>query len=358
MMTEATTTSPMLSSKQLAVPGFEDVRICEDPASGLRAIVAVHDTTLGPALGGTRFYPYADVDAALHDVRRLSSGMTAKAAAAGLALGGGKAVIIGDPARVRSVELLRAYGRFVESFGGHYVTAADVGTTSADLDVIGEVTDHAVGRTVGAGGLGDSGHSTALGVFVSMRAAVELRLGMSLSDLTVGVEGIGKVGFELIGLLRSAGARVVASDPHPLARTRAMEAYPGVEVVDDVLEVFLDVYAPCALGATVTATVADEIATRVVCGAANNQLASDDVERRLVERGVTWVPDFVANAGGLIQVAAEREGGTLDSARRRIHDLSESVVAILERADATGTTAGAAARDLVADRLAAARLSR
>ena len=354
-MTEVVTTSPELSMEQLTVPGFEDVRLCQDAASGLRAIVAIHDTTLGPALGGTRFFPYPEVDAALYDVRRLSSGMPAKAGADGLSLGGGKAVIIGDPARIRSVDLFHAYGRFVETFGGHYVTAADVGTTSADLDLIGEVTSHVVGRTVAAGGLGDSGHSTALGVFVSMRAAVELRLGRSLAEVTVGVEGIGKVGFELIGLLRAAGARVVASDPYPAARSRALAAYQGIEIVDDVLDVYLDVYAPCALGATLTSGVADEISARVVCGAANNQLGTDDVERRLVERGVTWVPDFVANAGGLIQVAAERDGGTLESARQRIHDLAESVVAILERADASGTTAGEAARGLVGDRLAAAR---
>ncbi|SFP83488.1 Glu/Leu/Phe/Val dehydrogenase dimerization domain-containing protein [Actinomadura madurae] len=351
-MTHAVTRTDGLEIEQLAVPGFEDVRLAAGPFTGLRSIVAIHDTTLGPALGGTRFFPYADADAALHDVRRLSEGMTHKAAAAGLALGGGKAVIIGDPAVLKSPDLLRAYGRFVDSFGGRYITAADIGTNSDDLDVIGETTSHVVGRTVAAGGLGDSGHSTALGVFVSMRAAAEVVLDRSLQDLTIGVEGIGKVGLELVGLLHAAGAKVVVTDPAEAARRRAVAAYPDVEVVDDVLEVFLDVYAPCALGATVTSGVARELSARIVCGAANNQLVAPEAEYRMAERGIVWVPDFVANAGGLIQVAAERAGAALDGARARIHQLGETVTDILERAAAEAVTPGEAAQRIVADRLA------
>jgi valine dehydrogenase (NAD+) len=355
-MTEVHLEHMQANVREIAVPGYEDVRMCEDPATGLCAIVAIHSTTLGPALGGTRFWAYASDDDALTDVLRLSQGMTYKAAAAGLLLGGGKAVIIGDPRHMKNRDLLLAYGRFVETFSGRYITAADVGTSTTDLDAIAETTRHAVGLSPDRGGLGDPSGSTALGVFVSMKAAVRIAYDSTIDGLRVGVEGVGKVGSELIKLLCADGAQVVAAEPDQTTRARILAEFPEVEFVDNVRNQSLDVYSPCALGATVTAELAQTTQARVICGGANNQLsARDDVEQRLADRGIVWVPDFVANAGGLIQVAAERDGSSLQGARARIHDLGDSVTTIIGRALDDRITAGEAARWIAADHLAAAK---
>jgi valine dehydrogenase (NAD+) len=278
--------------------------------------------------------------------------MTYKAAAAGLPLGGGKAVIIGDPATMKSPELLEEYGRFVESLGGRYVTAGDVGTTSDDMDVIGRTTSHVVARTIASGGSGDSGLSTALGVFSSMKAAVRLAFGHApLAPVTVGVEGAGKVGFQLIGLLLEAGARVVFSEQNPVARDRVHLAYPDVDVRDSVIDAEVDVYAPCALGATLTHESVADMKARIVCGAANNQLLTGSVEDELAARGILWVPDYVANAGGLIQVAAELHSGDLAKVPDRIGGLAAFVETMLIKAAADSVTPGHAARAIVDRRL-------
>ncbi|MBW9207369.1 valine dehydrogenase [Mumia sp. zg.B53] len=339
----------------LTIDSHERVHFHHDEATGLSAIIAVHDTRLGPALGGTRFYPYASGSDALTDVLRLSEGMTYKAAAAGLDLGGGKAVIVGDPATLRSRALLRAYGRFVGSLGGRYITAGDVGVTAEDLDVVGEETPYVVGRTVAAGGSGDSGFATALGVFSAMRAAAAHTFGSAdLGALTVGVEGAGKVGLRLIGLLRDQGARVVLAEPDAGARRRAGETHLGLELVDSVVDAEVDVYAPCALGGTLTPASVGTVRAGLVCGAANNQLSTPDVEEMLVERGTVWVPDYVANAGGLVQVGGERDGSTPDQVRVRVAALEDRVRDIFATASAERTTAGAAARALARRRLDAA----
>ncbi|MHA7662512.1 Glu/Leu/Phe/Val dehydrogenase dimerization domain-containing protein [Mycolicibacterium sp. HS_4_1] len=340
-----------LRIEKLDVPGYEDVRSCEDPSTGLRSIIAVHDTRLGPALGGTRFYPYPDEAAALSDVSRLSSGMTYKAAAAGLALGGGKAVILGDPAVLKTPALLRAYGRFVDSFGGRYLTAADVGTTSADLDVIGETTRHVVGRTEAAGGFGDSSLSTALGVLAAIRAAAAVRLNRTLHGLRVGVEGVGKVGSCLVDLLLEAGADVVVCERYEPALARIQQTHPDLPIIDNLFEAAIDVYAPCALGASLTPESVAKLRASIVCGAANNQLAGDDVEEQLFHRQITWVPDYVANAGGLIQVAAERDRRQLSDAREQIGQLENVVLAIVQRAAQRGGTPAGAAREIAEERL-------
>ncbi|MET0457237.1 MAG: Glu/Leu/Phe/Val dehydrogenase dimerization domain-containing protein [Mycobacterium sp.] len=338
----------------LDVPGYERVRVCEDSGSGLRAIVAIHSTTLGPALGGTRFLPYVDDDDALTDVKRLAAAMTHKAAAAGLNLGGGKAVIIGDPANIKTSQLLHAYGRLVDSLKGTYITAADIGTSSDDLDIVGEVTDFAVGKNVAAGGLGDSGRCTALGVVVSMRAAVEkLHPRRTLAGLRVGVEGAGKVGARLIGMLLDEGAHVYATEVHQATHDMLHDVFPSVDVVDDLFDVDIDVYAPCARGATLTNDTAQRLSAGIVCGAANNQLLTDDVEATLDKRGIVWIPDYVANSGGLIQVDAERRGSSLDEAQRHVEKLGESVTAILDRSASDGVTAASAARQIVEHRLVA-----
>lgn len=333
-------------------PAHEQVVFCQDSSTGLRSIIALHSTTLGPALGGTRFRAYSDESSALTDVLRLSRGMTYKAAAAGLDLGGGKAIIIGEPHTLKTPELLRAYGRFVETLAGRYVTAGDVGTNSDDLDIIGEATAHVVGRNTAAGGSGDSGPNTALGVYQAMRAAAVRAWGeRELQGRTVGVEGAGKVGYELIALLTAAGADVVVADVYRPSLDRVTEAFPRVRVATDVRSERLDVYAPCALGGTLSAPTIETLDAAIVCGAANNQLLTADVERRLGERGIVWIPDYVANSGGLIQVEGELRGRSTSEVRTRVDNVFDTMTVILETAEKESILPGVAA-----DRIARRRL--
>jgi len=304
-----------------SLDGHEQVVFCADEASGLRAIIAIHSTALGPALGGTRFYPYADEAAALTDALNLARGMSYKAALAGLDLGGGKAVIIGDPATAKTEALLRAYGRFVQSLHGRYITACDVGTFSEDMDVIARECDHVTGRTTGQGGAGDSSVLTAYGVFEGMRAAAEVAWGVpTLAGRTVGIAGVGKVGRHLVEHLLEDGARVVVSDVSPEAVLRVLDAHPEVRAAgstDELVRDAIDVYAPCALGGALTDEVVGVLQAKVVCGAANNQLAHDGVEKLLADAGILYAPDYCVNSGGLIQVADELVGFDFDRAKRR-----------------------------------------
>ena len=335
--------------------GHEQVVFCQDPASGLRAIIAVYSTALGPALGGTRFYPYADEDAALSDVLKLSQAMAYKTACAGLDLGGGKAVILGDPATLKSEALLRAYGRFVQSLGGRYYTACDVGTYVADMDVIARESDFVTGRSPEQGGAGDSAVLTAFGVFQAMRAAARHRWGTtSLAGRRVGVEGVGKVGTHLLGHLLEDGARVVVSDVDPAAVERARATGPGVEVagVDALRTLDLDVYAPCALGASLSDELVPALSAEIVCGAANNQLAHPGVETALAERGVLYTPDYVANAGGVVQVADEIGGFRFERARAGAARIFDTTLEVFRLADAEGVPPAVAA-----DRLAERRMA-
>jgi len=340
--------------------GHEQVVFCQDRASGLKAIIAVYSTALGPALGGTRFYPYADEDAAVEDVLKLSKAMAYKAACAGIDLGGGKAVILGDPTRDKTEALLRAYGRFVESLGGRYYTACDVGTFVPDMDVIAKETSYATGRSVENGGAGDSAVLTAFGVFQAMRAAAEHTWGApSLHGRRVAVEGVGKVGHHLVEHLLADGARVVVSDVNEAALDRARSLNAAVEVagVEALRTADVDVYAPCALGGSVTDDLVPLLQAAVICGAANNQLAHPGIEKSLADRGVLYTPDYLANAGGLVQVADEalhhRSGGfrfeRAKGAAARIYDTTLSVFRL---ADADGVPPAVAA-----DRLAERRMS-
>lgn len=340
---------------ELATAAHEQVVFCHDRASGLRAIIAIHDTTLGPALGGTRIHPYASEAEALTDVLRLSQGMTAKSAAAGMELGGGKAVIIGDPRTIKTRELLLAYGRFVDSLGGRYVTAADVGSTADDLDVVAEATRWVVGKNVG--GTGDSGYSTAYGVFCALRAAARHRFGQGgLAGSSVGVEGVGKVGARLVGLLAAAGVeRILVSDPDTAATARLAGNYAAVEVVPSVIDADVDVYAPCALGATLTPESVAALRARVVCGAANNQLLTHDVAGAMHARDVLWVPDYVANAGGVVQVGGELYGHSRETVERGIEAIGHTTDEVLTTAEDLGITTAAAADAVVEARLAAGR---
>lgn len=330
----------------------EQVTYFHDADSGLRAIVAIHDTTLGPALGGTRFYPYEDESVALTDVLRLSRGMTYKSAIAGLDLGGGKAVIIGDPATMKTDALLEAYGRCVDALGGRYITAGDVGTNSNDMDVIGRATGHVVGRNVEAGGSGDSAPMTALGVFQAMRAGAEARWRTpSLAGRTVGVEGVGKVGYRLIELLLADGASIVATDVNQSAVERVIRDFSEVRVASDILGQEIDVYAPCAMGATLTGSSVIRMNAELICGAANNQLAHPAVERTLADRGITWIPDYVANGGGIVQVAGERVAMPASDVQSRVEKIFDTAREVLATAKCDGILAGAAADTVAEGRL-------
>jgi leucine dehydrogenase len=291
--------------------GHEQVVHFQDEPSGLRAIVAIHSTVLGPALGGTRFYPYATDEEALHDVLRLSRGMTYKAAAAELDLGGGKAVIIGDPKRLKTEELLRVYARFIESLGGRYVTAEDVGTSTADMDMMRRETRFVCGVSPTLGGSGDPSPMTAYGVYLSMLACAEERWHEhALKDRHVAVQGTGKVGYSLIKLLvEEGGARVTVSDVDVDSMARAVRDF-GVQTVhpEEIHAVQCDIFAPCALGAVINDTTIDELRCEVVAGSANNQLDRPDHGKALGEKGILYAPDFVVNAGGLINVSDELKG--------------------------------------------------
>ncbi|MGZ5403681.1 MAG: Glu/Leu/Phe/Val family dehydrogenase [Nocardioides sp.] len=331
----------------------EQVVFVHDEASGLRAIVAIHSTALGPALGGTRFYPYATTDDAVQDVLNLSRGMTYKAALAGLDLGGGKAVIIGDPGSIKNEALLRAYGRFVQSLGGRYYTACDVGTQSEDMDHIARECDYVTGRTIAHGGAGDSSVLTAYGVFQGMRAAAEATWGEpTLAGRTVGVAGVGKVGRHLVGHLVEDGAEVIVSDVHRPAVERVLAEHTAVRAVADTAALVatrLDVYAPCALGSALTEEVVEALSAVVVCGAANNQLAHPGVEKTLEERGILYAPDYCVNSGGLIQVADELEGFSFERARQRASGIFETTRSVFATARRDAVPPAVAA-DRVAER--------
>ena len=342
-----------------APAGHEQVVFCQDPQSGLRAIVAIYSTALGPALGGTRFYPYASEDAALADVLNLSKAMAYKNALAGLDLGGGKAVIIGDPEQLKSEALLRAYGRFVQSLNGRYITACDIGTYSEDMDVIARESSFVTGRTVPNGGAGDSSVLTAFGVFQGMRAAAEHVWGStSLDGRTVGIEGVGKVGHRLADHLISDGARVVIFDTSRAAIERVRAQHPEVTIADSRAGLFsgsLDVYSPCALGGAVddeTVTALSAAGTKIICGGANNQLAHPGVEKMLADLGIVYAPDYLVNAGGVIQVADELHGFSFDRARARAEQILGTTRQILAAAEADGVPPAVAA-----DRLAERRIA-
>jgi valine dehydrogenase (NAD+) len=337
-------------------PGHEQVVYCQDEPSGLRAIIAIYSTALGPALGGTRFYPYADEDAALADVLNLSRAMAYKNALAGLDLGGGKAVIIGDPDKHKSEALLRAYGRFVESLNGRYITACDIGTYSEDMDLVARECRFVTGRTVPNGGAGDSSVLTAFGVFQGMRAAAEHVWGStSLAGKSVGVEGVGKVGHRLVDHLITDGAQVVIFDTSGTAVERMRAEHPEVNVVASRAELLgsqLDVYSPCALGGAIDDHAVEVLTAKVICGGANNQLAHPGVEKMLANLGIVYAPDYLVNAGGVIQVADELHGFSFDRAKARAAQILGTTRQILAMADADGIPPAVAA-----DRLAERRIA-
>ena len=339
-----------------APSGHEQVVFCHDAPTGLRAIIAIYSTALGPALGGTRFYPYPSEDAALADVLNLSRAMAYKNALAGLDHGGGKAVIIGDPARLKSEALLRAYGRFVQSLNGRYITACDVGTYSEDMDIVARECRHVTGRTEPNGGAGDSSVLTAFGVFQGMRAAAEHAWGTSsLEGRRVGVEGVGKVGRRLVDHLIEAGAQVVICDVSPDAVERVRARHPSVEVTADrdrLLASAVDIFSPCALGGSINDSTLALLSARIICGGANNQLAHPGIEKILADRGVVYAPDYMVNSGGVIQVADELGGFSFERAEAKAAQIFDTTKRILAMADEEDVPPAVAA-----DRLAERRMS-
>lgn len=333
--------------------GHEQVVFGNDNATGLRCIIAIHSTRLGPGLGGTRFYPYENEADALRDVLRLSRAMAYKAAVAELDLGGGKAVIIGDPARDKSEGLLRAYGRMVDSLGGRYVTACDVGTTPDDLTIVGRETRWATGGTVAEGGSGDSGILTAHGAHVGMRSCAEIVWGTpDLSGRHVAIQGVGKVGMRLAEALSHEGAKLTVADVNLAAVEHCAEQL-GADVtsVDDIHAVDADIFSPNALGGVLNDTSIPQLQCRLVAGAANNQLVRPEHGDMLTDAGVLYAPDYVLNAGGLIQVADElHDGGySAERARARVDQIGPRLRNLIEVANAEGLSTSRAA-DVLAER--------
>lgn len=336
--------------------GHEQVVLCQDRETGLKAVIALHSTALGPALGGTRFHAYASDEEAVLDALNLSRGMSYKNALAGLDHGGGKAVIIGDPEQIKTEQLLLAYGRFVASLGGRYVTACDVGTYVADMDVVARECRWTTGRSPENGGAGDSSVLTAFGVFQGMRASAQTAWGApTLHGKRVGVAGVGKVGHHLVDHLIEDGAEVVITDVRPESVDRIRGRHPQVTAVPDteaLIRAELDVYAPCALGGALNDDTVPALTAKVVCGAANNQLAHPGVEKDLQDRGILYAPDYVVNAGGVIQVADELHGFDFDRAKAKATKIFDTTLAIFERAAKDGVPPAVAA-----DRLAEQRMT-
>ena len=332
---------------RIAADGYEQVVFCHDRASGLRAIVAIHSTVLGPSLGGTRFYPYSSEDAALEDVLRLAKGMTYKAAVSGLDLGGGKAVILGDPAVDKSEALLRAYARFVHSLGGRYITAEDIGTTQADMDLIRRETTHVTGVSVELGGSGDPSAATAYGVLWAMKAvARRLWNETDLGGRHVVVSGVGKVGTLLVRHLVEEQARVTVADVAPAAVERVVLEH-GVEAVpvESAHALACDIFSPCAMGGVLDPVRIPELGCTAVVGSANNQLADPSCAKLLADQGVLYAPDYVVNAGGIINIAEELSpaGYHPDRALAAVRRIFDTTTAVLETAQGEGITTAEAA---------------
>jgi glutamate dehydrogenase/leucine dehydrogenase len=338
---------------EVAKDGHEQILFGYDKVSGLRAIIAIHSTALGPALGGTRFYPYRSEEDALADVLRLSKGMSYKAAAAGLDLGGGKAVIIGDPRTDKSERLFRAFGRIVDSLQGRYITAEDVGTTTADMDIVRRETRWALGNSVVMGGSGDPSPVTARGLYAAARAVAQKLWGSTdLGGRRFAVQGVGKVGSAFVQLLVEARAHVMAADAFPAALETAVDRY-GVEPVelDKIHKMETDFFSPCALGATLNETTIPELNCAAIVGSANNQLATEKDAQRLAERGVLYAPDFVVNAGGLINVYDELHGYSKTRAMFLVDSIYEATMRVLDTAEKEGINPNEAA-----ERVAEARM--
>lgn len=335
----------------------ERVVFCHDSETGLRAIIAVHNTHLGPALGGCRMWPYSTEAEAIRDVLRLSRGMTYKSAVAGLPLGGGKSVIIGDPRKDKSDALMRAMGEAVEGLGGRYIAAEDSGTGVADMKAMAARTTHVAGvaekrNSDGTLRSGDPSPATAYGTFVGLKAAVRCRLGTEdLTGLRVAIQGVGSVGFRLAKHLADAGARLWVTDIHPDQTQRAVRELGAVAVAPDaIFDLDVDVFSPCALGGTINDQSLERLRAVVVAGAANNQLQSPDHAHALAKRDILYAPDYVINAGGIIDIHYERTGYEAGRLMAHLEGIGTTLDEIFRRAGQAGCTTAELADQIAEER--------
>lgn len=339
---------------------YEQLLFCQDQNSGLKAIIAIHDTTLGPALGGTRMWTYESEEAAIEDALRLARGMTYKNAAAGLNLGGGKTVIIGDPHKDKNEEMFRALGRFIQGLNGRYITAEDVGTTVADMDIIHEETDFVTGISPAFGSSGNPSPVTAYGCYVGMKAAAKGAFGSdSLEGLTIAVQGAGNVAYHLCKYLHEERARLIVTDIHKEPVQRIVQEF-GAEAVDpnDIYSVEADIFSPCALGAILNDETIPQLKAKVIAGSANNQLKEAKHGDMLYEMGIVYAPDYVINAGGVINVADELYGYNRERALKKVEQIYQNIEKVFEISKRDGIPTYIAADRMAEERIEKIRHSR
>ncbi|PZO63835.1 MAG: leucine dehydrogenase [Pseudoxanthomonas suwonensis] len=339
----------------LANTGHEQVVYCHNKDAGLKAIIAIHNTVLGPALGGTRMWPYQSEEDALKDVLRLSRGMTYKNAVAGLDIGGGKAVIIGNPATDKSEALFRAFGQFVDSLGGRYITAEDVGIDVNDMELVYRETEYVTGVHQVHGGSGDPSPFTAYGTLQGLMATLQRAFGdEEVGKYSYAVQGLGHVGMEYVKLLKERGAKIFVTDINEKLVDRAVHEF-GAEAVgpDEIYDVPVDVYSPCALGGTVNEQTLPRLKAKVICGAANNQLADDAIGDAVEQRGIVYAPDYAVNAGGVMNVALELDGYNRERAMRMMRTIYHNLTRIYEIAQRDGIPTYQAADRLAEERISA-----
>ena len=339
---------------------YEQLIFCQDKTSGLKAIIAIHDTTLGPALGGTRMWNYATEEEAIEDALRLAKGMTYKNAAAGLNLGGGKTVIIGDPLKDKNEEMFRAFGRFIQGLNGRYITAEDVGTTVEDMDIIHEETNYVTGISEAFGSSGNPSPVTAYGVYVGMKAAAKEAFGSdSLEGKTVAVQGVGNVAYTLCEFLHKEGAKLIVADINQKSVDRAVEAFGAVQVgVDEIYSQDVDIFAPCALGAIINDNTIPQLKAKVIAGSANNQLKDTKHGDLIHEMGIVYAPDYVINSGGVINVADELYGYNEERAMKRVAGIYNNIEKIFEISKRDGIPTYVAADRMAEERIARVGKSR
>ncbi|MBC6308942.1 Glu/Leu/Phe/Val dehydrogenase [Listeria sp. FSL L7-1582] len=340
---------------------YEQVVFCHDKASGLKAIIAIHDTTLGPALGGCRMWPYETEEEALQDVLRLARGMTYKNAAAGLPLGGGKTVIIGDPKKDKSEEMFRALGRYVERLNGSYIIAEDVGITVADMDLVHEETKHVTGISERFGSSGNPSPMTAFGVYSAMRrTALEVFGTDSLANKTIAVQGVGNVAFALCRLLHEDGANLIVTDINTEAVNRAVTQFGAKAVASaDIYDVEADIFTPCALGGILNDETIPKLKVAAVCGSANNQLLDATKHgEMLANEGILYAPDYIVNAGGVINIADELNTYNEARAQKKIGEIYDQIGKVFEIAKMEQVTPAEAANRMVENRMEAAKTSK
>ncbi|WP_039043851.1 Glu/Leu/Phe/Val dehydrogenase [Sporosarcina sp. ZBG7A] len=341
--------------KYMETYDYEQLVICQDKTTGLKAFIAIHDTTLGPALGGTRMWTYNSEEEAIEDALRLARGMTYKNAAAGLNLGGGKAVIMGNPKTDKNDELFRAFGRFIEGLNGRYITAEDVGTTEEDMDLIHLETDYVTGVSAEFGSSGNPSPVTALGVYVGMKAAAKEAFGDdSLKGKTIAVQGVGNVAYTMCEYLHEEGAKLIVTDINEEAVQRAVDNFGATAVgINEIYGVDADIFSPCALGAVINDDTIPQLKAKVIAGSANNQLKNPEHGDKIHEMGLVYAPDYVINSGGVINVADELDGYNRERALKKvntIYDTIEKIFAISKRDNIPSYVA--------ADRLAEERIER